>query len=352
MKAKGQVRLRKRKMKGGGWSLYLDIYQSGMRRYEYLRLYLNEERSPADRMANAETMRLAEAVRARRNIELQRLGAAMPMPSGKTVRALLEDYLEIVKGRTEGTREVWRCWVHQVGRWKGADVPLKDVGAEWWRRYQEFVKGRGLAPATEHYYLSRMRSVLNRAEGEGELAMNPAKNTRIPSIRRGERVYLTAGELRKMKADSGAAGEIGRAFLFGCFCGLRFSDIRALRWEDIQEGRIVKKMIKTGRVEYLDLNRQALEVIGERGSGPVFRLDMHFKTVGRYLRNWAERAGVEKRITFHTSRHTFAVLMLSAGVDIYTLSRLLGHSSVTTTQIYADIVDARRREAVDMFPEI
>lgn len=59
-----------------------------------------------------------------------------------------------------------------------------------------------------------------------------------------------------------------------------------------------------------------------------------------------------KRSTFHTSRHTFAVLMLSAGVDIYTLSRLLGHSSVTTTQIYADIVDARKRQAVDLFPQI
>lgn len=59
-----------------------------------------------------------------------------------------------------------------------------------------------------------------------------------------------------------------------------------------------------------------------------------------------------KRSTFHTSRHTFAVLMLSAGVDIYTLSRLLGHSSVTVTQVYADIVDGRRKAAVDLFPKI
>lgn len=79
MKAKGQVRLRKRRMKSGGWSLYLDIYQAGMRRYEYLHLYLNDERTPQDRAANAETMRLAEAVRSRRNIELQRLGAAIAL---------------------------------------------------------------------------------------------------------------------------------------------------------------------------------------------------------------------------------------------------------------------------------
>lgn len=352
MKAKGQVRLRKRKMKGGGWSLYLDIYQGGMRRYEYLHIYLEEERVPQDRAANAEKLRLAEAVRSRRNIELQRLGMGMPMPSERTVRAFLEDFLESVRGRREGTREVWGCWVRQVCRWKGADVMLKDVGDEWWRRYCEYVRGRNLAPATEHYYLSRMRSVLNRAEGAGELGRNPSKNVRIPSIRRGERVYLTAEELRRMRADSGAEGEIGRAFLFGCFTGLRYSDIKALRWEDVQDGRVAKRIVKTGRFEYLDINSQAEALLGERGEGPVFGLDVHTKTVERYLRKWAESSGVGKHITFHTSRHTFAVLMLSAGVDIYTLSRLLGHSSVTTTQIYADIVDARRREAVELFPRI
>ena len=89
MKAKAQVRLRRRKMKGGGWSLYLDIYHAGMRRYEYLRLYLAEERTPEDRQKNSETLRLAEAVAARRNIEVQRLGAAMTMPSEKSVRVLL-----------------------------------------------------------------------------------------------------------------------------------------------------------------------------------------------------------------------------------------------------------------------
>ena len=64
MKAKAQVRLRRRKMKGGGWSLYLDIYHAGIRRYEYLRLYLAEERTPEDRQKNSETLRLAEAVAA------------------------------------------------------------------------------------------------------------------------------------------------------------------------------------------------------------------------------------------------------------------------------------------------
>lgn len=108
---------------------------------------------------------------------------------------------------------------------------------------------------------------------------------------------------------------------------------------------------KTGKTEYIELNSQAAGLLGE-GTGRIFNIPLRLGKVETTLREWAAKAGIAKHITFHTSRHTFAVLMLSAGVDIYTLSRLLGHSSVTTTQIYADIVDARRREAVDMFPVI
>lgn len=352
MKVKGQVRLRTRAIGGGGKSLYLDIYERGLRRYEYLRLYLVAERTPEDRQKNSETMRLAEAIAARRMLEVQTKGAALGIPSGKTVSVLLGEWLASRKGRSEGTLEMWRCWVGRVRAWKGCAVPLKDLTPEWWLRYAEWVRGLDLHPTTKHHYLSRMRCVLNKAEREGELALNPAKTAQIPALRRTERTYLTAEELGQMKAVSCPNTEIGRAFLFACFTGLRYSDIKALRWEQVEGRRLVVKIRKTQRTEYVELNGQAQEVLGERGSGSVFSLPSQLSVVERNLRRWAEAAGVQKHITFHASRHTFAVLMLSAGVDIYTLSRLLGHSSVTTTQIYADIVDARRRAAVDMFPKI
>lgn len=352
MKAKGQVRLRKRRTKSGGWSLYLDIYQAGMRRYEYLRLYLNDERTPEDRIQNAETMRLAEAVRARRNIELQRLGAAMPMPSEKAMSVLLREWVESRRDRSEGTQEVWRCWANRVNSWKGVEVSLKDVGDEWWRKYTEWVRSQDFSQATTHHYLARMRSVLSYAERNGLLARNPARNTTIQAVKNTERVYLSVEELRRLRSV-GIPGEVGRAFLFACFCGLRYSDVAALTWEDIQGSRLVKRIVKTRSVEYLDLNSQAMEMLGERGTGQVFAIPKRVRRAQEaVLKAWAEKAGIPKHITFHTSRHTFAVLMLSAGVDIYTLSRLLGHTNVITTQIYADIVDARRRAAVEMFPKI
>ena len=351
MKAKGQVQLRMKPLKRGGKSLYLDIYRNGVRRYEFLHLYLAPERSNDDRLRNEEVIRVAEAICAKRTIELQLQANAMTMPSDRIVSKVLEDYLEIVKSRSEGTQEVWRCWVNQVSRWEGCSVPVSEVTRDWWGKYTLWVQKVKKHPTTQHHYLSRMRTVLRYAEGKGLLLLNPAKAVRLPHLEKASRVYLTAEELRRLKATPCITPEVARAFLFSCLCGLRLSDIEALDWSSISGSRITLKIKKTGRLQFVELNAQAMELLGERKTGKVFRLKTR-SDISYNLRKWAEAAGIPKHISFHTSRHTFAVLMLSAGVDIYTLSKLLGHSSVTTTQIYSDILDSRRKEAVDMLPRI
>ena len=351
MKAKGQVQLRMKPLKRGGKSLYLDIYRNGVRRYEFLHLYLAPERSNDDRLRNEEVIRVAEAICAKRTIELQLQANAMTMPSDRIVSKVLEDYLEIVKSRSEGTQEVWRCWVNQVRRWDGCSVPISEVTRDWWNKYTLWVQKVKKHPTTQHHYLSRMRTVLRYAEGKGLLLVNPAKAVRLPHLEKASRVYLTAEELRRLKATPCITPEVARAFLFSCLCGLRLSDIEALDWSSISGSRITLKIKKTGRLQFVELNAQAMELLGERKTGKVFRLKTR-SDISYNLRKWAEAAGIPKHISFHTSRHTFAVLMLSAGVDIYTLSKLLGHSSVTTTQIYSDILDSRRKEAVDMLPRI
>ncbi len=112
---------------------------------------------------------------------------------------------------------------------------------------------------------------------------------------------------------------------------------------------------KTGEPLYLPLSANALQWLPERGlakdSDKVFALP-HVSTVEKFLPIWAKDAGINKHITFHVSRHTNATLMLSFGADIYTVSKLLGHTNVKTTQIYAKIVDENKRKAVNLIPEI
>ena len=148
------------------------------------------------------------------------------------------------------------------------------------------------------------------------------------------------------------------AFLFSCLTGLRKSDIEKMKWSEVrQQGeftRIVFKQKKTGGQEYIDINPQAVVFMGERRK-PEDHVFPNFAYSSFYLmelKRWAMRAGITKDITFHSGRHTFAVLMLDLGADIYTVQKLLGHKEIHTTQIYAKIMDKKKQEAVCMIPDI
>ena len=106
---------------------------------------------------------------------------------------------------------------------------------------------------------------------------------------------------------------------------------------------------------YIPLGEQARKWMPEQGEdGPednVFKVKP--AAISENLKPWAEAAGItNKEVTFHTSRHTFATMLLTLGADIYTVSKLLGHTSVKTTQIYAKIIDQKKDDAVSLVDDI
>ena len=84
---------------------------------------------------------------------------------------------------------------------------------------------------------------------------------------------------------------------------------------------------------------------------PVFDMPCRFH-YNQILKSWTKNAGINKNLTSHIARHTFATLSLSSGADLYTVSKLLGHKDIATTQIYAKIIDKKKEEAVDMLPAL
>jgi integrase len=139
--------------------------------------------------------------------------------------------------------------------------------------------------------------------------------------------------------------------------GLRFSDIRNLTWNEIEyikgNGYFIHfKQQKTKGIEVLPISEQAYKLLGEKGEAgetkrKVFQ-GLHYSAyVNQQLTNWIKKAEIKKHITFHCFRHSFATLQLSNGTDIYTVSKLLGHRELKTTQVYAKIIDRTKREAVD-----
>lgn len=109
-----------------------------------------------------------------------------------------------------------------------------------------------------------------------------------------------------------------------------------------------------GFKDYLDISPEAARLLGER-KGPdelVFSDFLYDIYMRHELRAWCLRAGIPKSPTFHSARHTFAVMMLDLGADIYTVQKLLGHRELRTTEIYAKILDRKKQEAVLKIPNI
>lgn len=117
----------------------------------------------------------------------------------------------------------------------------------------------------------------------------------------------------------------------------------------IVNGEIVKTQYKTHEVVRIPISDNAAKFLPKRGKGLVFNLPERYYYP---FDQWIKTTGIKKHITFHCARHTFACLLLSYGTDIYTTSKLLGHTSVKTTEIYAHIVDEKKRAAVDNIPKL
>jgi site-specific recombinase XerD len=154
--------------------------------------------------------------------------------------------------------------------------------------------------------------------------------------------------------------EIRQSFLFACYTGLRVSDLMTITWGDIEHNppQIVKRQEKTKAKVFIPLSNMAWSIINDgtihKHTDLIFPMMSLIKRTSRFdrLQKRVTRAGIEKHIGWHTARHTFAVLSLESGAEIYTVSKLLGHTSIKTTQIYAKATDKMKREAVNALPEI
>ena len=372
--AKEPIRLRQRKTPGGRVSLYLDIYLNGRRSYEYLHLYLVPETSREDRRKNRETLQMAEAVRAKRVVQLRDKEFGFKQAFAEETR-FFDYYEEMLRKRFKGVeRTKWRSWrscLKQLHDYEpNRDITFADITPEWVQGFRDHldsaqawgescaVSDRKLKQNTKLGYFVLLRACLKRAFEERIIAENPMRGVEMYKPQETARQYLTIDEVRRLAATECIYPSVKRAFLFSCLTGLRRSDIVRLRWGDVQHQsgfvRLLFRQKKTGGQEYLDISPKAAALMGERGDADGFVFDALPTTTptNDAVRRWVARAGIEKAVTFHCARHTFAVMMLDLGTDIYTTSKLMGHREVSTTQIYAKVLDKNKQAAVSKIPSI
>ena len=242
---------------------------------------------------------------------------------------------------------------------------FKDVDETFVKRFRDFLLKEPLVRETEtlslnsaHSYFNKFKTCLNQAYEDKIINDNPAKRVKGITPEEPEREYLTFEEVQKIANVDCRYDVLKRAFLFSCITGLRWSDIHKLIWSEIQKFnggyRITFTQKKTKGLEYLDISQQARDFLGEEGSPEdrAFKGLRYSSYMNLELQKWCMKAGITKNITFHSARHTFATLQLTLGTDIYTVSKLLGHKNLKTTQVYSNIIDQKKIEAINRIPEI
>lgn len=352
---KDKVKLREKTLKDGTRSLYLDIYADGERRYEFLKLYLAPEKTRADKTKNAETMRLAEIIRAQRTVDVERRRYDLGGGDKTTLAEYLATYKESLRAEGKATG-VLRTLINTIQR-KFGNKRLCNISSDTLQDIKAYIDGLPIAPNTRTIYFAKLRTALFKAVKEGRMRLDTVAAVKADTIRDTEREYLTMDEVRTLAKTPCRADGVKRAFLFSCLTGLRYVDVSRLTWGEVRKGdggmtRIMFTQQKTKKREWLDITPQAVELMGERRGDA----DKVFKMRTRpndYLSDWAAAAGITgKHVTFHTARHTFAVMMLELDVNIATIQKLLGHKSLATTMIYAKVVDKSKREAVGKIPQL
>lgn len=207
-----------------------------------------------------------------------------------------------------------------------------------------------------HGYYQRFKKILKRAVDEGVINRSPADGVRCKSVEGLRKDILTNEEIITLAKTPCQNVILKRAFLFCCSTGLRFVDVKALQYKDIDfaSGKMTIDQLKTGKTAIVDLNTTALKMIGEpkKTTDFVFELPSS-EGSNKTLQAWVNRAGIDKQITWHCARHSFAVNLLTSPErpDIKTVSSTLGHSSLKHTEKYTRVIDELKKKAVNALPE-
>jgi len=358
-----KITLRQRK-KGNKIILYLDYYDRGKRKYEYLGLYLFPQRekgtlSKVKKEENKKTLALAEKIRAKRYLESH--DNPHILQQKKTLKvSFLTYYNRLMQQRKgKGNYGAWLLGSRCLQKYCPADVTFNCLNAAFMQSFKDYLdvkactkEGRPFAQNTKGVIFKTIKTVLREAVREGIIKHDPTLYVRGFKPEETTRLFLTLEEIQALAQTPCQVKEIKTAFIFSCLTGLRWSDIHKLTWEEVQHSKEMGYYIrfrqkKTRGLQTLPISDQARKLL-EAEKAPQEKVFTELKYNPKFhhvLASWIRRAGITKKITFHCARHTYATLQLTLGTDIYTVSKLLGHCDLAVTQVYAKIIDSKKKEA-------
>ena len=256
--------------------------------------------------------------------------------------------------------KVLRAFVKENG---GRDIPLAGITEDLFEDFRFFLKKRGLAASTINHLLCRLSRLMYRAVDLNVIRCHPFEAVAYEKEERKIR-FLQKSDMAKLmalKVNDREAEQVRRMFLFSCFTGLAIVDMERLKFLHIQTSadgrRYIRKERQKTKVESVVplhpiteaiLSRcREEQTVKEKGDDLVFPCDCSRSAMNNKLSTVGLACGIRQRLSFHVARHTFGTLSLSAGIPIESIAKMMGHASISSTQIYAQMTDKKISEDMD-----
>jgi len=382
-----KVTLRKRLIDNDTrYSLRLDIYppaphpETGkLTRWHNLGMYLHANpKTSEERKENKDTLAVANAVLSKTQLQLHAghygfLVDSAPVDFIKFYEKLLAD--------RKSSPTHYRSWRSTLKYFQeflqlkpGQPFYFSDLNSKVVDDFRSYLLNRFSNNAAAIYFV-HLRTALNYAYRHDFIKKRITEQVQTIRQLQTKIVYLTQEELIKLYQTPCEKPILKAAALFSALTGLRFSDVASLKWEDIgseSSGHCIHfTQKKTRSVNYLPISESAFQILNEAKeitenmtsrtkqhkeelsdkleTGLIFpRIqDLQYHRPTPFFKNWISAAGIEKKVTFHTMRHTYATLLLKANINIKIVSEMLGHADLKTTMIYAHVINESRRQAAN-----
>lgn len=400
-KTKENPKLEQRVMNDGRISLYLEYYmgretvpvldeydnpvcyQDGamkgkpivkikhIRKKENLNLYLiAKPRTPIERNQNNETLEIAKKIRFEREQQFleDREGYRLKKGTKKNLLDYFQTFADNANVKDKqvllGALRNFKDFLKEEYPQFATKIEAKNLSKEMIVKFVDFLVDNHKGQGAETYY-RRFKRLVNYAVEQGEISKSPCRGITTPKVDDIlSKDILSQEEMKQLFAThyAGENPEIRRAFAFTCMTGVRRCDVVELSYSNIDySNRLLKfRQSKTSHSSSksgvtIPLNDNLMALIGtkpdEAKDDYIFHLPSDTMCL-KALRTWTKKAGIDKHITWHCGRHSFATAVLSNGANIKVVADLLGHSNLKFTEIYVRAVDELKREAINSLPKI
>lgn len=369
-----KVTLREKQLKTNKVSLYLDYYppiinpETGSKtRREFLNMHIHKNPKTAEeRSYNKETLNVANSIRSKREVQLRNKefgfkdNVNISIDFLKFYKRIVDDYYN------KGSKSNYSSWQSSYNHFEifcSKGITSRDLDNQFVNRYRNYLLNAEVNRNIEEYktlsrntastYFKHFIYVLKQAYKDNFIDKDLAKDAEYIKEEETQREYLTEDELKILWNTPIKKEVVKHMAIFSALTGLRFVDIHNLKWENIFEDKhqghyIQLKEQKTKSTKNHPINETAVAILKSQNTtdGLVFR-NIKYTQITRPLKEWLLESGIKKKISFHNFRHSYATLQLANGTDIYTVSKLLGHKNVATTQIYTKVLDKNKIEAAN-----